>query len=359
MYSITKNIFQKLRGRGGKIDHLYLHIGAPKTGTTSIQNALFQSREHLAKEDILYPAMMPNHLFVASRFHQNPIKFPSNFSSGRNTATLIDAYHKKHFKNFDAQLKKRNWKKAIVSCESFTMYNLDAATDLRRYLQSIAERVQVICYVRHPLDAARSSAQQNIKIGEIVWSDLIEKDRFPKQLRFFRPERTLKSFIEAFGQENVVVRQFSRQSLIGQSSVVDILNVVGASKKCIDSVNDVSDNTSLTQEGAIVADALSRVYPRFVNGVFNSNRPPYGFTTNIPGRPFALPRQANQWVSEEAGNTLDFVSNVFSLRLEAGKPTQYVEMQHDSALHEFALNLFQNGKGFRRQPFVNFLKKNT
>ena len=34
---------------------LYLHIGLPKTGTTSIQNYLFENREALMQRGVCYP----------------------------------------------------------------------------------------------------------------------------------------------------------------------------------------------------------------------------------------------------------------------------------------------------------------
>ena len=38
---------------------LYLHIGMPKTGTSSIQDTLFANRENLRKYGIYYPDILP------------------------------------------------------------------------------------------------------------------------------------------------------------------------------------------------------------------------------------------------------------------------------------------------------------
>src|SRR6478609_7333351 len=42
-------------GGGDGVTRVYLHIGAPKTGTTYLQHVLFQNRERLAKAGVLYP----------------------------------------------------------------------------------------------------------------------------------------------------------------------------------------------------------------------------------------------------------------------------------------------------------------
>ena len=45
---------------------VYLHVGAPKTGTTFVQDRLFRNRESLRERGILYPADRFDAQFVAA-----------------------------------------------------------------------------------------------------------------------------------------------------------------------------------------------------------------------------------------------------------------------------------------------------
>lgn len=52
------------RHRFGGTRVVHLHVGAPKTGTTFVQNALWRSRERLAEHGVLYPLDSPDEHFA-------------------------------------------------------------------------------------------------------------------------------------------------------------------------------------------------------------------------------------------------------------------------------------------------------
>src|SRR5690349_8668121 len=47
-------------------DVVYLHVGAPKTGTTYLQERLRINRQHLAEHDVHYPVGMRHDMFGAA-----------------------------------------------------------------------------------------------------------------------------------------------------------------------------------------------------------------------------------------------------------------------------------------------------
>lgn len=62
MVSITRVWGSRRRFTGTRVVHL--HIGAPKTGTTFVQNALWHNRERLADGGLLYPLERPDEHFA-------------------------------------------------------------------------------------------------------------------------------------------------------------------------------------------------------------------------------------------------------------------------------------------------------
>src|SRR5690606_33106823 len=61
---VIKMIFRSPRKK-----KVILHIGLPKTGSTALQQALYQNREELLRQGVLYPAQVhragdPKHNFV-------------------------------------------------------------------------------------------------------------------------------------------------------------------------------------------------------------------------------------------------------------------------------------------------------
>lgn len=48
---------------GSAPTRVFFHVGAPKTGTTYLQNVLFQNREALARRGVLYPYADPGQSF--------------------------------------------------------------------------------------------------------------------------------------------------------------------------------------------------------------------------------------------------------------------------------------------------------
>lgn len=59
-------------------DTCYLHIGPPKTGTTSLQRTLLKNAAVLERSSVIFPTQAPNHKFVVSAFMQNPAAFDFN-----------------------------------------------------------------------------------------------------------------------------------------------------------------------------------------------------------------------------------------------------------------------------------------
>lgn len=127
---------------------VFLHIGAHKTGTSTIQAALS------AGGDFLYPATGRD----GRRGH-----YPLAWS-------VVGRYRRRYsvppasiWSDLDAELRESDREKAIISSEFFWRAEPDEAKRIRSYLHE--HDLTAILYVRHPADYLVSYYKQEVKTG--------------------------------------------------------------------------------------------------------------------------------------------------------------------------------------------------
>ena len=104
---------------------IILHAGLHKTGTTSIQQTLYDDFNNriLEKLDILYPKNWPaNHSYpVYSAFCDKPEEYRGNilFSSGLSKEK-IDEMNKTNLKNLEEEVQRRRCSKIVISGEDIS-----------------------------------------------------------------------------------------------------------------------------------------------------------------------------------------------------------------------------------------------
>ncbi len=143
---------------------LVLHIGSPKTGTSSIQHTLFKHRELLKEHGVLYPSCraFPNHSLLAVPFMRTvPRQYRANLSADYSTVANLALAT---FQDIGEQINAADCDTVVLSGES-----LFGATDvanfkvaITQYLPALSE-CQVIAYLRAPSSHYLSALQQRIK----------------------------------------------------------------------------------------------------------------------------------------------------------------------------------------------------
>lgn len=133
---------------------LYLHIGFPKTGSSSIQSFLNANRELLKKEGICYP--MP--LIGSSRLEDH---------EGHSAMSPIDAFEQfdpisweEYRKEYLHNLLTSKCPKNILSSEAFVY---DDPTLFGPFFNDF--NIYIICYFRNVFDLLSSSKKQVVKEG--------------------------------------------------------------------------------------------------------------------------------------------------------------------------------------------------
>jgi len=186
------------------IERLTLHIGHMKTGTTSIQATFRDSADVLAAHGLFHYARHRNHHPIARRFH----------------GPTLRREDKHHFDRFVREVRATRCPRALVTSETFMRLSDEEAADCAAFFGRLAQKLDVILYVRHPVGFACSAAHQAVRTGR----PLSEVVGSPRVLPL---RETIERWRRAVGPGNVTVRPFVRPLLAGGDVVDDLLHVLG------------------------------------------------------------------------------------------------------------------------------------
>jgi hypothetical protein len=274
----------------------YFHVGMPKTGTTAIQQSLEHNRQELKRNGLLYPGTGVDHADLIPQFHQFGAAhfYYRNRHIGAEEAGAIGTRTwdgvKAEITGFDGNL--------IFSTEYFHSLNKKAIKALDYEFTQLGYRLIVIIYLRHPLAAAVSGANQTIKMGKRLLQECIDEPRWHDN------RASLQRFWEALPRDQLIVRDY--EAVRKRDSTRDLLDIVNYSG-AIEAATVLEANVSVTMAGAIIADACNRAKRADPN--FRINRREL---YKIGGPKFTLPahvlehvQQASQaelqWLEETAG----------------------------------------------------------
>lgn len=213
----------------------YLHLGMPKTGSTSIQKAFHDFRDG----DIRYAELdESNHgLPLISAFSEKPEAFYilRNRGMGAAAAGELGATYREQIT-------------AIAESDGDVIFSSEAVPDHMRpkdiagmiaFFQARAEAVKVILYARPVASLVSSQFQENIKHGAAAF-----KLPAPKYRKRF------ETVVNAAGRENVTFVRFAREDLVGGDIVQDFAHRIGVATP----PHGVVGNESLS------VDAVGRIY---------------------------------------------------------------------------------------------------
>ncbi len=210
---------------------LYIHIGTPKTGTTSLQHFCTENAELFKKQGYCYPIfphkfkyinIMRNGFFLSCKEYdengnRNQMEEAKFFRQGMDF--VLD-----NFRKFD---------NIILSDEAiWNVVFKRGKPDLWERLKKEADEhdyvIKVIVYLRRQDSLATSWWNQKIKIGKRVYSkaswEKFVKDPTKLELEYYEP---LKLIEKSVGKENIIVRRFGGQYLKNGSIFEDFIDAVG------------------------------------------------------------------------------------------------------------------------------------
>lgn len=210
---------------------LYIHIGTPKTGTTSLQHFCTENAKLFEEQGYCYPIfphkfkyinIMRNGLFLSYKGYdenknRNQMEEAKFFRQGMDF--ILD-----NFQKFD---------NIILSDEAiWNVVFKRGKTDLWERLKKEADEhdyvIKVVVYLRRQDSLATSWWNQKIKIGKRVYSkdswENFVKDPTKFELEYYDSLKFIEKFVE---KENIIVRRFGRQYFKNGSIFEDFIDAVG------------------------------------------------------------------------------------------------------------------------------------
>ncbi|MCI6004879.1 MAG: hypothetical protein SOY73_11415 [Blautia sp.] len=214
---------------------LYVHIGAPKTGTTSIQKFCQENKEILEKKGYCYP------------------KFPWKYQvppTRRNALFLYKEIYDEHGNRMKEEEARRaaggfrmvselfgTFENVILSDEilwhAFYKRKKTIWKELREEGEKNGYKVKIIVYLRRQDEYVSSWWNQIIKTGAktpqtgyemITWEQYSSKVPKSMHLDYFS---ALEEIASDLGRENIIVRRFQVKDFFGGSIQTDFLHCLG------------------------------------------------------------------------------------------------------------------------------------
>ncbi|NDY96292.1 hypothetical protein [Wenzhouxiangella limi] len=196
------------------VDKVILHIGMHKTGSTSIQEAL---KDYDDGKTFYAPFQEANHsAAIRSAFSKRPEDFHSWRKLGLDRSEVLSRRNQ-YRSQLVSDLKRKDRDQLIISGEDIGLLEEAGKHELVELLNRHAKIIQVVCYIRAPMEFAASYLQQQIKTGRKSLPELIKTD-YKKRLTFFK---------EHLPTDQIIVKSFNRQTLQRGCVVSDFCRTCG------------------------------------------------------------------------------------------------------------------------------------
>jgi hypothetical protein len=225
---------------------LYLHIGAGKTGTTSIQQMLFDNQEKLKENDFLYITESHN------INHSNIIHWQPNMRESiiKSFGILKDKFLKSSCDNM------------IISSENMMGLNVEYLNIIKEIFKD-SFSIKIIVYLRNQIEHLPTHFLEKQK-RPIPYPGYNIKSFFNKFKDTFCNEHNIVMNIweKVYGRENIIIRVFDKKSLEKGNVCEDFAKVLN-----INSFIDFYDyyqNDSLLPETSSFIACLDREFPKLI-----------------------------------------------------------------------------------------------
>jgi len=217
---------------------LFLHVGAAKTGTSTLQVAVVAHRTQLLADGILVPDPIfrsTNHnLLVCSVLED--AAWPRQFRG-----KALHAQAAKLWESIRTEVRNSDAHTAILSAEYISILPPDATRRLSDELRLIFDEITPVVYVREPAAYYLSAVQQGIRA----------KSRCTRPSQFNSPMRNIVTKVESvFG--SALVRKFDRATLKAECIVRDFFASIGCDDALTRDWVVADTNQSLSAEGMCI-----------------------------------------------------------------------------------------------------------
>lgn len=209
---------------------IYLHIGMPKTGTSSLQFFCQENQDILGEKGYFYP-VMPFRYRQMSQVRNAHFLVGSVYTeSGEVDEAKTGEYRDQAFDLLEGYLNK--YSNIILSDEAIwnclTERNRDALDIIKQFCDKQSVELKVIVYLRRQDSFLESYWKQKIRRRGATWKWRGVMRHTPSYIALdYYPH--LCNIAETVGKENLIVRRYQKGKFLGTDGTIfsDFLNAVG------------------------------------------------------------------------------------------------------------------------------------
>ncbi len=290
-----------------------MHIGIPKTGSSSIQHSLGNSKELLNRNGFLYPVFSMEKKGMQTIYnHSVPFvslcwdkenSYHINVKNGFTTRDSVAMLHSKYIHQIRQQLKEFRGDKLIVSGEGLVYLGQEGLQKLRKLLVELignTVHISIIAYVRHPVNWAKSMIQQRVHGGHLLEDAL--KRSIPNVSNIF--QNSFERFLQVFRYDEFRIMRF--EDTLGHpcGPVGQFLSLIEFPGKQLPQMCILRQNESLCTEAVQVISAINNKYPIIKDDKPTEIRKGFNLDNffSLPGQPLKLSMdlQRKLWDASES-----------------------------------------------------------
>lgn len=213
---------------------LYVHIGTPKTGTSSIQEFMTENREVLEKHGYCYPELLRRDPGTSMKRNGHFLVHEVRKENGKRDAALEKEIRLEGMQQVAECFKRVDnvvlsdeaiWRRLSGNAHRNLYTNMKAEADRRGYL------IKIIVYLRRQDDYLISHWNQAVKhrirstqtADERIWHVVNNE---PNTVKY---ATRLDSMAKVFGKENLIVRRFDPSAWVNGDIIDDFMYCIGLS----------------------------------------------------------------------------------------------------------------------------------
>lgn len=315
-----------------------IHVGMPKTGTTSIQETFAAN----PCPNIKYaPFPNSNHSYLSAIcFERAPEKNRPNALLGLDRPAAFERKRRmlrKLSKALNQDANRSETSALLFSGERFSnaiKADAEVHTKMRDYLSRWCDSFRIFGYVRPLQSLLPSDFQQRIQVGRAAELDL---DWYYPNYR-----QKFEKFDQVYGRDSVFLRKFARAELVDGDVVCDFAAQIGADLKPSDIKNH---NLALSLEGTAILFTFVRAGRiRDLNqSVAKQNAKIVVALKNISGQKLAFCPDQLVRVAEKNLKDIDWIEARIGASVFDPRPQKGTVIRHEREFYEIAAETL-NGK---------------
>lgn len=229
-----------------------IHIGAEKTGSTSLQNCLFNNREFLLDEHGLFVAANPN--------GANLTWLAKAAALAASGVAQDDALRQKTTSlRHDLQHARGHADRCVVTTEHFhsKLSTKESVAHLKAMLDPVVDSYSVVCYLRRQDELAVSRYSTALRAG-YTNRPVLPRPKAGTASRLLDFDRLLDRWSAVFGQDAIHARIYDRSQLVDGDVGSDFFSLLGLPAP--PTAGGAPSNTSLTAEAQVALATFNAIF---------------------------------------------------------------------------------------------------